>query len=213
MTSRRQFTALLASGAALSSAKSTRAQSAPSYDGPDKWMQEWIDGTKAAKGFLYLARFQDPIYIVTKPLGWQPSGTQDSSLLPVTVPFGFVTDLASIPRLFWSALRPDGNYAYAAIVHDYLYWDQPKVLTRTDSDHRADADPRATADQIFKYCMLDTGVAPKTAETIYLAVRAGGQQAWNDNAKLKASGERRLLKKFPDDPSITWAQWKARDVF
>ncbi len=32
-----------------------------------------------------------------------------------------ITDLASVPRIFWTPLPPDGKYAKAAIIHDYLY--------------------------------------------------------------------------------------------
>lgn len=39
----------------------------------------------------------------------------------ISVPAGFITDLASVPRIFWTLLPPDGKYAKAAIIHDYLY--------------------------------------------------------------------------------------------
>lgn len=39
----------------------------------------------------------------------------------ISVPAGFVTDLATVPRIFWSVMPPDGKYAKAAIIHDYLY--------------------------------------------------------------------------------------------
>jgi len=114
----------------------------------------------------------------------------------VSVPTGFVTDLTSIPRAFWSLLRPDGEYAYAAVVHDYLYWMQ----TRS----------REEADQILKFAMEDFEIPVMTAGTIYGAVRAGGQVAWKGNAKLKAKGEKRLLTQFPQDPRTRWEDWKQR---
>lgn len=39
----------------------------------------------------------------------------------ISVPAGFVTDLATVPCIFWSVMPPDGKYAKAAIIHDYLY--------------------------------------------------------------------------------------------
>lgn len=39
----------------------------------------------------------------------------------IVVHAGFVTDLASIPRAFWSVLPPHGKYAKAAVLHDWLY--------------------------------------------------------------------------------------------
>ncbi|EOD5071623.1 TPA: DUF1353 domain-containing protein [Salmonella enterica subsp. enterica serovar Enteritidis] len=38
----------------------------------------------------------------------------------ISVPAGFVTDLATVPRIFWTLLPPDGKYTKAAIIHDYL---------------------------------------------------------------------------------------------
>ncbi|EHP6140085.1 DUF1353 domain-containing protein [Escherichia coli] len=39
----------------------------------------------------------------------------------IRVPAGYVTDLASVPRLLWSVFPPHGRYAKAAIIHDWLY--------------------------------------------------------------------------------------------
>lgn len=39
----------------------------------------------------------------------------------IKVPKGFITDLATIPRVLWSILPPHDTYAKAAVLHDYLY--------------------------------------------------------------------------------------------
>lgn len=39
----------------------------------------------------------------------------------IVVPVAFVTDLASIPRVFWLLLPPFGEYLFGAVVHDWLY--------------------------------------------------------------------------------------------
>lgn len=39
----------------------------------------------------------------------------------IHVPAGYVTDLATVPRILWAIFPRDGEYAPAAIVHDYLY--------------------------------------------------------------------------------------------
>jgi hypothetical protein len=39
----------------------------------------------------------------------------------ISVPRGYVTDLASVPRALWTIFPPHGRYAKAAIIHDYLY--------------------------------------------------------------------------------------------
>jgi hypothetical protein len=38
----------------------------------------------------------------------------------VTIPKGFVTDLATVPRIFWGIISPSGRHDLACVVHDYL---------------------------------------------------------------------------------------------
>ena len=140
---------------------------------------------------------------------WQPNarqklqevqGRNSKRFQEVIVPEGFVSDLASIPRVVWQVLRPEGRYAYAAVVHDYLYWTQTR--------------PRGEADQIFRIAMEDSKVDPKTVETVYQAVHRFGQAAWDNNARLKKAGECRFLRRFPEDFTISWSEWKKQpDVF
>src|SRR5215217_6020711 len=97
----------------------------------DAWMISWMNQSRQPSGVLHLSRFADPMYFLLKPITWKPNPGQEA-YQAVTVPEGFVTDFASIPRVFWSALRPDGLYTYPAIVHDYLYWEQ--TVTREVAD-------------------------------------------------------------------------------
>ena len=82
---------------------------------------------------------------------------------------GFITDLASIPRLFWSVFPPFGKYTDAAVLHDFLY--------------RTQTLPRAIADGALMDGMKLCGVNWITRQTIYRAVRAFGWAAWNENKK------------------------------
>ena len=82
----------------------------------------------------------------------------------ITVPKGFKTDLASVPRLFWQIYPPDGKWTYAALVHDYLYFTQ----TRT----------RAEADRIFLEALKEIGVGWVTRRLMYTAVRVGAWLGW-----------------------------------
>jgi hypothetical protein len=123
---------------------------------------------------------------------WEPDDPKQGP--PVTVPGGFVSDLASIPQALWSVLPRTGRHAYAAVVHDYLYWVQS---TKRDE-----------ADLVFKTAMQDLKVASATAEAMYLAVSYEGQSAWDSNAKLKAAGEKRILSRFPDNPLTSWSDWR-----
>ena len=38
----------------------------------------------------------------------------------ITVPAGFITDLASIPRIFWIFYPSDSNYSQASVLHDWM---------------------------------------------------------------------------------------------
>jgi hypothetical protein len=142
-----------------------------------------------------IVAFADWDYYYTvgdRQLIWQPNAGQ--KFRAVAVPNGFVSDLASVPRIFWSVLPRQGRYAHAAIVHDYLYWAQER--------------PREEADDIFKTGMEDSNVEAVTVATMYHAVRLAGESAWKENARLKASGEKRIMKRYPPTGDITWAQWK-----
>lgn len=172
----------------------TRAGALDEADEPtQEWMTAWMK-PRLLIGTLHLSRFVEPVYFLTKSIGWKPSPGQN--VPPVSVPVGFVTDFASIPRVFWTVLRPDGEYTYPAILHDYLYWRQ--TTSRSD------------ADLIFKFAMGEFGITPAVIDTVYAAVRAGGGSAWESNAKLKQAGEKRVLKLIPDDPRVRWSEWKTR---
>lgn len=50
----------------------------------------------------------------------------------VTVPRGFITDFASVPRGFWNLFPPDGAYTQAAVLHDYLCMFAEWPISKTD---------------------------------------------------------------------------------
>lgn len=82
--------------------------------------------------------------------------------IEIVVPKGFVSDLASIPRLLWGILPPHHHrYRLAALVHDFLLTDDNfRVFTRADID------------LIFKEIMQVSGVKPWKVFVMYNAVRA-----------------------------------------
>ena len=59
-------------------------------------------------------------WIVRERLTYRIGISQDS----LTVPVGFVTDLASIPPALQSFIQQNGPSLLPAVVHDYLYWKQ-----------------------------------------------------------------------------------------
>lgn len=137
-------------------------------------------------------------YYLEGLLLWMPNPGQPFK--PVHVPRGFVTDLASVPRMLWSIFPKTGRYAYAAIVHDYLYWTQDRT--------------RDEADAVLAAAMEDAKVPASTVKDFNLALGVAGSKAWNDNAAAKAKGEKRILAKFPTDPLTSWDEWRKQpDVF
>lgn len=139
-------------------------------------------------------------YYTTKPLEWRANAGAEVTPAQVTVPTGFVTDLASIPAAFWIELPPAARYSYPAIIHDYLYWFQPCE--------------RAEADAVLESAMGDMQVSSAKILIIYNAVRVGGSGAWENNAQLREAGQKRVLTKFPSEVLTTWDDWKKRsDVF
>ncbi|GAB3359218.1 hypothetical protein GCM10027430_30790 [Lysobacter tyrosinilyticus] len=163
-------------------------------DAADDWLKK-TNVFSAATGALHLGRFADRMYFITDDIQWSPNSGQEAHK-PVRVPAGFVTDFASIPRLFWGIFPTDGRYAYAAIIHDYLYWFQERS--------------REEADLIFKFAMQDFKVPAATVVAVHAAVRAAGEFAWRSNRQLRTSGEKRVLRKYPEDPVETWAVWKKK---
>ena len=112
----------------------------------------------------------------------------------VEVPPGFVTDFASIPQPFWSVLPTWGRYGPAAVVHDYLYWDQSCT--------------REQADRIMALAMQELDVSSFRVQIIYRTLRLAGKLSWDNNAKAKKAGYTRVVPRdYPPLPAvITWAQ-------
>jgi hypothetical protein len=86
----------------------------------------------------------------------------------ITVPCGFRTDFASVPRILWSVFPPNGYYHRAALLHDWLY--------RMPSS-RGDV-TRAEADRLFYDQMRVDGVPWRTRYILWLAVRVAGASSW-----------------------------------
>ncbi len=50
----------------------------------------------------------------------------------ITIPPGYTSDFASVPRILWVLIPPHGRSAEASVVHDYLY--DNRIGTRLDAD-------------------------------------------------------------------------------
>lgn len=80
------------------------------------------------------------------------------------VPRGFISDFASIPKIFWSLFGPTGAYTWAAILHDWfikrLRARRPEVTARE-------------ADRYFRLACAELGVDPVTCRLLWVGVRLG----------------------------------------
>ena len=50
----------------------------------------------------------------------------------MTIPKGFESDMASVPRFLWAVIPPIGPYNKAALLHDYLYKTGKYTRDKTD---------------------------------------------------------------------------------
>jgi hypothetical protein len=87
----------------------------------------------------------------------------------VTIPTGFRTDGASIPKAFHNIMGPFGEYFPAAIFHDWAYSKASNGYFPAD---------RKMADDVFKELMFNVGVPWLTREIIYQAVRGFGWRSY-----------------------------------
>jgi hypothetical protein len=177
-----------------------------------RWITEYVDARRLEAGIAtrswsdastrdfvggatILVPFADQFWwMLFRPVGWIPGPEDGASVVRVDVPRGFVTDLASVPSYLWTFLQKTGRHGNAAIYHDWLYWQQDC--------------PRDVADRVFDRAMHDMGVDDWTRGLMWAGVRIFGGSYWDDNAREKAAGEKRVLMKFPDSPTITWEEWK-----
>ena len=109
--------------------------------------------------FTVLEPFSVLVFLKPKLLGGA------SKVVRYTVPVGFDTDLASIPRAFLSITGGKiGKHLIAAVIHDKLY--------------RTGEVPRNVADAIFLAAMEALGVSWVRRQVLYQAVRAGGASSY-----------------------------------
>jgi hypothetical protein len=117
----------------------------------------------------------EDVFILTSPLTFRLNKTNE----PIIVPAGFITDLASIPKmLHWWKGKLDRPIA-AAIVHDYLYWYQQCT--------------KKEADAIFYHGMRAKAADDFTTAAFYLAVSSFGEKPFVENSERRRNGEYRTV--------------------
>lgn len=96
-----------------------------------------------------------------------------------TIPIGFRSDGASLPKFFWRLIgHPfDMSYLREAIIHDYLY--KYQICSRKESD------------KFFFKILKDNNLGFKRY-LIYIGLRAGGWVSWNRHKKKLINYEKFL---------------------
>ena len=130
-------------------------------------------------------------YYTTSNLCWRSTETS-GMLAPVDVPKGFSTDLASVPWCFRWVFPPNGPYKDAAVVHDWLYWEQSTT--------------KDIADSCLREAMQDSGVSGIPRGLFFWAVSTFGNNAWKHNARDRIDGYRRVVPTnyFPLSATNKW---------
>ena len=98
---------------------------------------------------------------------------EDLQYCGLTVPTGFASDGASVPRFFWRIVFPPGDQKAlrAAFVHDWLYRTHPTGWTRE------------MADLLFLKILIENGMPKFRAVLAWLGVRLFGGPAWKAGGK------------------------------
>lgn len=93
----------------------------------------------------------------------------------LTVPKGFITDFASVPRLPVAYLLAGGEADKPAVIHDYLYF-----------SHEV---PRADADAVLEEAMAVTGQPWWRRKLMWAGVRLFGAKPYDDDPEEHPQGD------------------------
>nr|DAV19986.1 MAG TPA: Protein of unknown function (DUF1353) [Caudoviricetes sp.] len=100
---------------------------------------------------------------ILKPVGkYQFELVENYRYRDIVIPRGYITDGASVPRIFWSIFPPNkAEYLSAAIVHDYL---TDIVIEKKSITFRS-------VDNTFKEMLIDLNVNKIEVKVLYWSVR------------------------------------------
>lgn len=118
----------------------------------------------------------------------------DPRLEPVVVPKGFVTDMASVPSVLESIVPRWGPHGPAAVVHDFLYWEQRCTQRQ--------------ADALMLRAMRQMGTGTDVISAVANALDYGGPSAWQSNSELRVDGFVRVIPEehFPGGGLTSWRE-------
>jgi hypothetical protein len=120
----------------------------------------------------------------------------------VTVPVGFITDFASIPRIGRSIIQKDGPHRLPAVLHDYLYkhagqivgvYVEPNPMFPKNPPHEHEVTidyTRKEADQAFRDFLIESATRRVTRVILYRFVRSFGLMAWWKHRRARTRKEK-----------------------
>lgn len=111
------------------------------------------------------------------------TGLLPDEIFVVTVPKGFVTDLASVPKAAWPLFPPEGKYGAAAAVHDLLYQKKNAggFYSNTPCGFLSSVCGKTLADRIFLAMMKEYDVDGLTYTLFFKAVDTFGWPSYVDD--------------------------------
>ncbi len=101
----------------------------------------------------------------------------------VTVPIGFITDFATIPRPIRKILPPTGNYGAAAVLHDWLFANQ---LAYDEIHNKIVSIDMDFANRVFLEAMQELDVAKWKQKTLITSVDKFGKYWWKNREENKS---------------------------
>ncbi len=150
-----------------------------------------------------LRHLNDDNYILLRPITYSSSSgrTQKYS---ITVPRGFVTDLASIPWGVQPFVPKTDSHSSPAILHDYLYWEQACSPEESDALFQLELEDAQVG--CFRRWLIDVGLG------------IGGENAWDENKEKREQGYIKIIPEnnIPCDPgkpcdtNIRWGGFQQR---
>ena len=142
-----------------------------------------IDALVVPKGFQSIPLMRWETFVSDRTQLVEPLVYVAESGERIEIPAGFLTDYASIPKMFRNIYEPSGPARFPAILHDFLYQRRGYgIYYKT----------RAETDALFLEAMRLVGVDFVQRTTIYNAVRLFGwaysrRPGWNKGGIPKAT--------------------------
>lgn len=113
---------------------------------------------------------------------------QLSNGIIIVIPKSFIWDLSSVPRVIWWIFSPDGDFALAYLIHDYL-WLNKKEMEALFWKHGLHFDQKTTDDEMLLWAKVTNGTSKRSFRNFdnkarYYGVRLFGWLVWNGHIKI-----------------------------